>query len=64
VEIPVGFGDMMARRPELALEWRYATREIFTSYFARGYAATDFVLEPDRRSGHYLRERRSTVPQG
>ncbi len=39
VEIPMGFGDMLSRAPDLALAWRMATREIFTTYFARGYRA-------------------------
>jgi predicted GNAT superfamily acetyltransferase len=56
VDIPVGFGEMMVRRPDLALEWRYATRAIFTSYFAKGYTVTDFVLDGERGSGRYVLE--------
>ena len=54
VEIPVGFTDMLARVPELALEWRMATRQIFTTLFARGYKAVDFLLDREGGKGAYL----------
>jgi predicted GNAT superfamily acetyltransferase len=54
VEIPMGFGEMLSRAPILALAWRMATREIFTTYFARGYRAVDFVLDRGSRKGAYL----------
>jgi predicted GNAT superfamily acetyltransferase len=44
VEIPPGFTDMQQEAPELALEWRHYTRDIFETYFARGYRAVDFEL--------------------
>jgi predicted GNAT superfamily acetyltransferase len=44
VEIPPGFTDMQQQAPELALEWRHYTRDIFETYFARGYRAVDFEL--------------------
>jgi predicted GNAT superfamily acetyltransferase len=54
VEIPTGFGDMQAQSPELALDWRLETREIFQSYLGRGYRAVDFFLSRENRRGHYL----------
>ena len=54
VEIPVGFSDMQAAAPDLALEWRMATRRIFQGYFSRGYRAVDFFLSREARRGHYL----------
>jgi predicted GNAT superfamily acetyltransferase len=54
VEIPTGFSDMQAHAPELALQWRMATRRIFQSYFSRGYRAVDFFLSREARRGHYL----------
>ena len=54
VEIPMGFSDLQAAAPELALEWRMTTRRIFQSYFARGYRAVDFFLSREARRGHYL----------
>ena len=54
VEIPMGFTEMLVRAPELALDWRMATRKIFTTYFARGYRAVEFFLNREAGSGAYL----------
>jgi predicted GNAT superfamily acetyltransferase len=54
VQIPIGFTDMLARNPELALAWRICTRAIFTTYFDRGYKAVDFMLDRASRRGTYL----------
>jgi predicted GNAT superfamily acetyltransferase len=54
VEIPTDFGEMQARHPALALEWRMATRMAFQAWFARGYRAVDFFLARDAGRGHYL----------
>ena len=54
VEIPTGFSDLQVQAPDLALEWRMATRTIFQSYFRRGYRAVDFFLSREARRGHYL----------
>jgi predicted GNAT superfamily acetyltransferase len=54
VEIPMGFTRMQAEAPDLALAWRMATREIFQTYFRRGYRAVDFFLNRDAGRGHYL----------
>jgi predicted GNAT superfamily acetyltransferase len=52
VEIPTGFTEMQQEAPDLALEWRHRTREIFEAYFGRGYRAVDFELHHGR--GRYL----------
>ena len=54
VEIPVGFTEMMADAPDVALRWRLATRAIFLAYFGRGYRAVDFFLAREARRGQYL----------
>ncbi|MGQ0734655.1 MAG: hypothetical protein ACT4QD_13500 [Acidobacteriota bacterium] len=54
VEIPAGFTEMQQEAPELAREWRLATREVFEAYFTRGYRAVDFELELSGRRGRYL----------
>ncbi|HVH57015.1 MAG TPA: hypothetical protein VM791_12220 [Vicinamibacterales bacterium] len=59
VEIPVGFSDMQAKVPELALQWRMTTRRIFQHYFGRGYRAVDFILSREARRGQYLLALRS-----
>ena len=50
----MGFTEMLSRAPDLALAWRMATREIFTTYFARGYRAVEFFLDRPARKGAYL----------
>jgi predicted GNAT superfamily acetyltransferase len=57
VEIPMGFTEMLAGVPTLALDWRLATRRIFTTYFGRGYRAVDFFIDRDAGCGSYLLER-------
>jgi predicted GNAT superfamily acetyltransferase len=54
VEIPVGFSDMQLQAPDLALEWRLATRRIFQTYLARGYRVVDFFLARQADRGQYL----------
>jgi len=54
VRIPMGFSEMLLEAPHLALDWRMATRRIFTSYFARGYRAVDFILDRSNVRGTYL----------
>jgi predicted GNAT superfamily acetyltransferase len=54
VEIPMGFGDMQQRDPDLALDWRLTTRRIFQTYLHRGYRVVDFFLSRENRRGHYL----------
>lgn len=43
VDMPADLQAAKAADMALALDWRLQTREIFESYFARGYAATGFV---------------------
>ncbi len=61
VEIPTGFTDLQQRNPDLALEWRLATRSIFQTYLHRGYRVVDFFLAREARRGHYLLALRPTT---
>jgi predicted GNAT superfamily acetyltransferase len=54
VEIPVGFTEMQQQTPALALDWRMQTREIFQTYFGRGFRAVDFELLKEHGKGRYL----------
>ncbi len=54
VEIPTGFTQMLGGAPAIALDWRMATRGLFTTYFARGYRAVDFRLDRPAGKGAYL----------
>jgi predicted GNAT superfamily acetyltransferase len=58
VEIPTGFTQILSGAPDLALEWRMTTRELFTTYFARGYRAIEFFLDREARKGTYLLTRK------
>jgi predicted GNAT superfamily acetyltransferase len=59
VEIPTGFTEMLSRAPDLALEWRMGTRQIFMAYFARGYRAVEFFLDRPNGKGAYLLTRQA-----
>jgi predicted GNAT superfamily acetyltransferase len=54
VDIPTGFGDLLKDAPDVALEWRLATRRIFSGYFARGFKAVGFALDRESGQGTYL----------
>jgi predicted GNAT superfamily acetyltransferase len=54
LEIPMGFTDMQREAPALALEWRMQTREMFETYFRRGYRVVDFYLDRPHHRGRYL----------
>jgi predicted GNAT superfamily acetyltransferase len=54
VDIPTGFSEMLSSAPDLALTWRMATRQIFTTYFERGYHAVEFFLDRNARKGTYV----------
>ena len=54
VTIPMGFTEMLTKAPDLALQWRMATRELFTAYLDRGYRVVEFFLDRPSRRGSYL----------
>ena len=54
VEIPVGFTEMQAAAPDIALRLRLTTRRIFQTYLSRGYRVVDFFLSRESGRGHYL----------
>ena len=54
VEIPMRFTEMLSGAPEKALAWRLATREMFTTYFGRGYRVVDFFIDRPNGKGAYL----------
>jgi predicted GNAT superfamily acetyltransferase len=56
VEIPMGFGEMQEKDPARALAWRMATRQMFTTYFQRGYRAVDFLIDRPNGLGRYVLE--------
>lgn len=54
LEIPMGFTDMQREAPALALEWRMQTRDVFETYFRKGYRVVDFYLDRPHHRGRYL----------
>ena len=46
VEIPADFARMLGEATDLALAWRHAARQVFHTYFARGYRVVD--VDADR----------------
>jgi predicted GNAT superfamily acetyltransferase len=48
VEIPANVQSIRKENLALAIDWRLKTREIFETYFARGYVAVDFSREGQR----------------
>lgn len=59
VAIPEQFGHLLRSDPDLALRWRLHAREVFTHYFARGYAVTGFVRQAGRNA--YILEKAGTT---
>jgi predicted GNAT superfamily acetyltransferase len=54
IEIPTGFTEMQQQSPDRALQWRMDVRQLFETYFGRGYRAVDFVLQREAGFGRYL----------
>jgi len=43
IRIPTNFVEVSRSQPDLALNWRLSTRELFLDYFERGYAIAEFT---------------------
>jgi predicted GNAT superfamily acetyltransferase len=56
VEVPVRYQAIKAADPELASQWRLVVRQVFETYFAAGYYATDYLSwhEHGERRACYL----------
>ena len=49
VQIPNNFRYMITKDKERIIEWRKKTREVFKTYFKKGYTAIDFIV--DKKNG-------------
>jgi predicted GNAT superfamily acetyltransferase len=59
-EVPYNLPDIKARNLGVALEWQGKMRQVFRSYFKRGYAATDFWVAEEEghlRAFYFLEKR-------
>jgi predicted GNAT superfamily acetyltransferase len=45
VEIPTNFMDMKSKDFSLARDWRFFSRELFETAFAKNYIVTDFIFD-------------------
>ncbi|NOZ00033.1 MAG: GNAT family N-acetyltransferase [Chloroflexi bacterium] len=54
IEIPSDFQALKAADFELALDWRFFSREVFETVFAAGYLVTDFVYDRSGDTPHSL----------
>jgi predicted GNAT superfamily acetyltransferase len=57
IEIPLNMGEIEERDPDLAAEWRLATRSAFTKATRAGYIVRDFFLRDDggkKRGAYFL----------
>ena len=61
IEIPMGFTEMQHHAADRALRWRLDLRQMFESYFAKGYRAVDFVLQREVGFGRYLLAREESA---
>jgi predicted GNAT superfamily acetyltransferase len=50
VEIPADFMELKSMDFALARDWRFFTRELFETAFAKGYIVTDFVFDKNEGS--------------
>jgi predicted GNAT superfamily acetyltransferase len=60
-EVPYNLPDIKARDLGVALEWQGKMRQVFRTYFKKGYAATDFWVAEDegRLRAFYFLEKRA-----
>jgi len=59
-EVPYNLPDIKTRNLGVALEWQGKMRQVFRTYFKKGYAATDFWVAEDEghlRAFYFLEKR-------
>lgn len=58
VPIPEQIQSMKAHKPELSLNWRYATRKWCEALFQEGFVAIDLLRIPQQRISYYVFQKR------
>jgi len=63
VPIPYDINEIKRKDIKVAIEWRKATRDIFTHYFSKGYIAVDFLAEKNKGIAYYIliREKKENI---
>ena len=54
IEIPRKLDELLKSHPDLAADWRSATRDAFTSALQGGYVVVDFVIDREKNKGTYV----------
>jgi len=54
IEIPRKLDELLKSHPDLAADWRSATRDAFTSALQGGYVVVDFVIDKAKEKGSYV----------
>lgn len=54
IEIPANLSEVSKEQPDLASEWRAATRQAFTTALKSGYVVEDFRFDAEAQKGIYL----------
>lgn len=54
IEIPANLGEIAKEQPELATDWRNATRQAFAGALKSGYVVADFCFDAEKQKGIYL----------
>jgi predicted GNAT superfamily acetyltransferase len=62
VPVPLKFQEIKEKDHELALDWRYKTREVFVGLFAEGWAVTHIYRQPDEPVQYYVLIKRNQLP--
>ena len=62
VPFPKQFQHIKKDNPELALDWRIKTRQVFQALFANGFAAVSVVKMADEPIYYYVLKKRNTLP--
>jgi predicted GNAT superfamily acetyltransferase len=60
IEIPANLGELSKDQPELASEWRAATRQAFTTALDSAYLVEDFRFDAQAQKGIYLLTRQKS----
>ena len=56
IEIPNSLSQLKAEQPQVALNWRLQTRQLFFQLFAVGYTAIDLLRSPTNRNFYLLQK--------